>query len=127
MNDDTLLLRQINPNWLQNGRVGSVAFRPFPKDDKRLSVYDGDLIEPPDSHIHFTETLGYASKGVMAVTVAECKEVKLPAKPDPKPFPEHAIIDFTSCPSNSQMAKKAKKLKEKAVLRDWLYRAAANQ
>jgi len=47
MNSDTLLLRQINPFWFQNGRETSQAFRPTPKDEKLLSVYGGDLISPP--------------------------------------------------------------------------------
>jgi hypothetical protein len=38
LNDTTLLHRQINPSWVQQGRVTSQAFRPTPKDESKLSV-----------------------------------------------------------------------------------------
>jgi hypothetical protein len=44
VNDSTLLLRQIHPGFFQYGRPSSQAFRPTPKDEKMLSVYDGDMI-----------------------------------------------------------------------------------
>jgi len=46
MKETTLLLRQINPAFVQLGRVTSQAFRPTPKDHDLLSAYNGDLIEP---------------------------------------------------------------------------------
>lgn len=120
MNTDTLLLRQIHPAFVQHGRVTSQAFRPTPKDQSRLSVYDGDMIEPPAAHIHYTGTLGHVSIGVMAVSVAECTALDLPAIADPEPFPEHAVIDFTSF-GKKQVEKKAKQLRAKAEERAWLY------
>ena len=39
MNPTTRRLRQIPPAFVQNGRVSSAAFRPTPKDVRRLSVY----------------------------------------------------------------------------------------
>ncbi|OQC41352.1 MAG: hypothetical protein BWX66_00754 [Deltaproteobacteria bacterium ADurb.Bin058] len=48
MNVHTLLLRQIHPDFIQNQRVSSQAFRPTPKDERKLSVYDGDLITPAE-------------------------------------------------------------------------------
>jgi hypothetical protein len=57
---------------------------------------------------------------VLAVTVAECVTEGVTARPDPAPFPEHAVIDFTG------KDKKTKKqiagfLRDKAVVRDWLF------
>lgn len=46
MTPQTQLLRQIHPNFVQAGRVTSQAFRPTPKDENHLSVYDGDQIQP---------------------------------------------------------------------------------
>ena len=46
MTGTTLLLRQIHPSFVQDGRVTSQAFRPTPKDESLLSVYDGDQITP---------------------------------------------------------------------------------
>jgi len=121
MKDQTLLLRQIHPNFLQNGRVSSQAFRPTPKDEQRLSVYDGDQIDPEPAYRHYTETLRFQSSGVMAVTVAECDTLALQVQHDPTPFPEHVVIDFSAY-SKKAVEKKAKQLKVVAESRGWLYR-----
>ena len=53
MNSQTLLLRQIHPSFIQQGRVTSQAFRPTPKDEMKLSVYDGDQMTPEEAFEHF--------------------------------------------------------------------------
>ena len=126
MNDDTLLLRQVNPSWVHQGRVTSQAFRPTRKDEHRLSAYDGDLISAENSWVHFTTTLQLSSVGALAVTVMECKQQELPAVSDPKPFPEHAVIDFTGLGA-SQVENKSKKLKAAAETRGWKYQAPAGK
>lgn len=123
MNDDSLLLRQIHPGFVQDGRPSSQAFRPTPKDEQKLSVYDGDQITAPASWEHYTDVLQLDSCGVLAVTQSECSTLTLPVVADPDPFPEHALIDF-SAHSKSATEKKAKQLKAKAVARGWLYRDA---
>lgn len=123
MNSETLLLRQINPNFVQLGRVTSQAFRPTPKDEKLLSVYDGDQISPPAAWKQFTTT-GCSSIGVMGVTVDECDALELPARPDPSTFPEHAVIDFSTL-EKVPIERKAKLLKAKAEARNWLFQAIA--
>jgi len=124
MKAETELLRQINPNFIQDGRVSSQAFRPTPKDEGRLSVYDSDLIDPSAAFAHFTGNLGFQSCGVQAVTVAECAGLDLPARPDPAPFPEHAVIDFSAF-QKRQVEGKAKQLRVLAEARGWRYRAEA--
>ena len=116
MNDSTLLFRQVNPSWFQNGRVTSQAFRPTPKDEFKLSVYDGDLIDAEASWQHFTKTLD--SIGTLALTVSECHELELEARPDP--FPEHAVIDFSGLRKN-QIETKSKKLRVVADARGWQF------
>ncbi len=54
MTPDTLLLRQIHPSFVQDGRVTSQAFRPTPKDELRLSVDDGDRVGAEASWKRFT-------------------------------------------------------------------------
>lgn len=125
MTDETLLLRQVHPTFVQQGRVTSQAFRPTPKDENRLSTYDGDLIQPDLAWQHYTGTLGYDSIGVMAVSYAECTGFGLPVEPDPEPFPEHAYIDFSGFQKN-EVEKLSKKLKSKAEARDWLFRHPPN-
>ncbi|WP_273429301.1 hypothetical protein [Marinobacter sp.] len=121
MKDDTQLLRQVHPSFIQNGRVSSQAFRPTPKDDKKLSVYDGDAIDAPKAYEHYTTDLEQLSVGVLAVTVDECKCLELEAQNDPlENFPEHALIDFSAF-GTSATEKKAKILRKRAEERDWLF------
>lgn len=118
MNDQTLLHRQINPAWLQAGEVTSQAFRPTPKDERKLSVYDGDQISADASLEHFVNTLGLRSVGVLSVAVHECSTLELPCAADPLPFPEHAVIDFAGL-TEKQTKKKGKQLRALAVDRGW--------
>lgn len=125
MNGTTLLLRQIHPAWVQSDRVTSQAFRPTPKDGKRLSVYDGDQITPEQSWRHFTQQQKLQSTGVLAVTVDDCQSLDLPAVADPVPYSEHAVIIFDGM-SNSQIETKAKRLRAFAESRSWLYMVEPN-
>ena len=118
MNAQTLLHRQIHPSWVQDGQVTSQAFRPTPKDEKKLSVYDGDQISPADAFSHYTGGQGLASVGVLSVSVEECRAIDLDALPDPEPFPEHAVIDFGDLPEKA-VKSKGKLLKSRAVARSW--------
>jgi hypothetical protein len=120
MTGATLLLRQVHPSFVQDGRVTSQAFRPTPKVQSLLSVYDGDLITTENSWRHFTSQDNCTSAGVLAATFDECTAEGLTVRPDPEPFPEHAVIDFTGCSAN-QIEKKSKKLKAKAESRGWQY------
>jgi hypothetical protein len=121
MQPQTLLLRQVHPKWIKDGHVMSLAFRPFPKDDGLLSVYDGDKITCERSWSHYTQTLGYPSDSVWAVTVAEAAAVALSARPHPvENFPEHSVIDFTQHARKQQEAK-AKIMAAKAEERGRLY------
>lgn len=120
MTNDTLLHRQVNPTWIQQGRVTSQLFTPTSKDKDFVSVYDGDQITAEGAFSHFTNTLGLKSMGVMAVTVQECIHYELEVKPDPAAFAEHTAIVFSGF-TKSQIVTKAKKLKEAAVSRGWQY------
>ena len=121
MQGNTLLYRQVNPRWLQKGQVTSQAFKPTKKDERLLSVYDGDQITPENAWLHFTRNVGSKSAGVVGVSVAERNQLELPVRPDPNLFPEHAVIDFTGL-SRGAMERKADALKIFAITRGWLYR-----
>ncbi len=118
---DILLLRQVNPGWIREGRITSQAFKPTAKDQKKLSVYDGDRMTAQQAYRHYTQQLRLTSVGVMALTVAECWQQELPVTCDPEPFQEHVVIDFRDC-SNADIKTKAKYLTRAAVLRGWQYR-----
>lgn len=122
MTGNTLLFRQIHPSFVQNGHPTSQAFRPTPKDQSKLSVYDGDTIEAEASWIHYTTELQLASVGTMAITVDECTAEGFAVASDPEPFPEHAVVDFTGL-TDKECYKKSKKLQAKAIGRGWLYQA----
>ncbi len=70
MTGTTMLLRQIHPSFVQAGYSTSQAFRPTPKDEAKLSGYDGDRITAEASFVHYTTVWKLASVGAMAVTVS---------------------------------------------------------
>lgn len=120
MTPDTLLLRQIHPNFVQQGRVTSQAFRPTPKDENLLSVDDGDRISAASAFVRFTATPDCRSAGIMAVTQAECTAQQLPVLADGQPYPEHCSIDFTAC-TPGERDRKAKRLARDAQERGWQF------
>ncbi|MDR2213050.1 MAG: hypothetical protein LBE21_05425 [Pseudomonadales bacterium] len=123
MNAQTLLLRQVHPNFFVDGEVSSQAFYPFPKDSGKLSVYDGDGITPERSYWHYTRQLGLSSIGVWAVIGAEAESVKLTYLCDPlEGNPHHAVIDFGGG-TDKEYRKLAKQLKRFAADRGCLYQA----
>ena len=124
MTPTTLLFRQVNPSWVQQGRVTSQVFKPTGKDRNQLSAYDGDLISAEKSWVHYTTGLELQSVGVLAVTLAECQEQQLPVTPDPARYPEHVLISFSGL-TRGQIEKAAKWLKLRADLRGWQYQAGA--
>ena len=123
MNEKTLLLRQIHPTFVQAGRITSQAFRPTPKDENKLSVYDGDQIKAEASWQHFTASPDCNSAGVMAVTQGQCVLLSLGVIADGEPFSEHVSIDYSAFAKN-EIEKKAKVLKGHAQARGWLYQSS---
>jgi len=120
MTDVTLLLRQIHPNFVQAGFASSVAFRPNESDHGLMSVYDGDLITAEASWTHYTTISQKKSVGATALAFDECAAESLPARCDPVPFPEHAVVDFTGV-DEKHWRTKSKKLQAKALARGWKY------
>jgi len=116
-----MLLRQVHPTFIPDGQLTSQAFMPFPKDEGKPSVYDGDQISAVDSYKHYTEVLGNVSDSVWSVTCAEVRATGLTSAPAPlEGFPSHSVIDFTAHPEKD-FRKLAKKLKGFAVARGFLY------
>lgn len=121
MTPDTQLLRQIHPNFLQDGRVTSQAFRPTPKDEFLLSVYDGDRVGAEAVWQRFTANPACKSIGVQAVSLAECTAQTLPIIEDGEPYPEHCSVDFKTFDKKA-IEKKSKLLRAQAETRGWLFR-----
>ena len=124
MNSDTLLYRMVSPSFMKDGNPTSQVFKPTRKDNGLLSVYDGDQISPRDAYEHYTGSppgLGQNAVGVWAVTVAECESLDLAVAPDPAPFPEHTLIDFSAL-SRRMVRYAADELRVIANERGWQYR-----
>lgn len=121
MTPETLLLRQAHPKFMDGEFPTSQVFYPFPKDEGRLSVYDGDQIVPEDAHRHYTQVLANESHSVWGVSGAEAHSEGTAPMPDPlENFPSHALIDFQGL-SEKACRKVAKKLKAHAVARGCLF------
>ena len=115
----TVLLRQIHPHWIANGRVTSQAFKPTRKDEKRLSTEDGDRTSAQEAFERYT--LKHESCGVMGVTVQQCHDKNLSVKSAPNEESEyHTEIDFGAC-TKKQVKDNASLLTVEARKRGWLY------
>ena len=118
-----ILLRQIHPSWVQDGRVTGQAFRPSAKDAGLLSVSRSSVTSPAEAWRGYTQELELKSDGVWGVSVGECSEEDLPARAAPEPGPEppkddaHAVIDFSGVISKSQCEARGTRLARKASLR----------
>ena len=121
MKRDALLLRQVHPSFISEGRITSQVFRPTSDSGHHLSVYDAEGIDARASHEHYTGQ-GRDSAGVVAVTVQECHQLGLSVKPEPLGFSEHhVVIDFGSITA-SHARKVAQKLAVFARDRGWQFR-----
>jgi len=120
---DELLFRQVHPTFIHNGRVSSQAFRPTPKDQKKLSINRGSKTTAEDCFKVYTIQRNLSSKGVWGVSVEETKTIpnlELLDDPleDPISDPSHALIDFTEIKDAKAVGSK---LAEKANFRGCLH------
>ena len=121
MNDATHLHRQVHPSWMQDGKPTVQAFRPFPKDEGHLSVYDGDKVNPAASYAHFNQVLGFKSVGVLTIIHQECTALNLPVESSPRDnHPAHAHIDYSGC-QKKEISLKSKNLWKSSSERGWTY------
>lgn len=121
MTEETILLRQIHPAFIDGDRVGSPAFRPSKKDNGLLSVYDNDLISAQDAFQHFNAQPDCTSHSVCGVVRSEADSIGLASRPEIEEyFLEHAIIDFTPY-GTSRQGKLARQLRDFAQERGILY------
>ena len=125
MDKDTLLLRQVHPSWMVGDTISqqvfsSQTFRPTPKDNGLLSVYNGEVFDAYAAFDHFTSQ-GHPSVGVVAVTPAECESIPVPVLDDNNPFHGHCSLDYRKL-SGTGIKKAASTLKANAQERGWLYK-----
>lgn len=121
---DELLWRQVNPAFVDGGRISSQVFTPTEKDERELSTTRSSKATAEASFRHFTEVMGFRSAGVHAVSVAEVVGQGLRAVDDSaieeaqKP-PGHAYIDFKHVEAVKQRKKIGGKLRDLAEARGW--------
>ncbi|MDI9879859.1 hypothetical protein [Flectobacillus longus] len=133
MKDNSLLHRQINPSFVVNDivsnqafientlTISSGAFNPTEKDEDKLSVYNGEKFSAKDAYEHYTTN--FKSHGVLSLTVEEVESIPpLSSTEDNIPFDGHCYVDFSSVTSKNQKLKKAGKLRDIAVKRNWTYK-----
>ena len=132
LTDETeLLFRQVHPAFLRDGRVGSQAFRPTPKDKKMLSVARSSLTTADAAFNLHVECLKLSSAGTWSVSAAECLALALPIQPDPLaempcPDPAHALVDFSAL-SNSKIEAQGARLARQANDRGRLHPRGAGE
>ena len=125
VNADTYLWRQVHPHFIRDNQVTSQVFTPTPKDEGRLSTYDGNQISAEASWKHYTtqafdKPAAYDSAGVVTVTVEECEAQETTVVRDSDSFPEHVLVDFTQLPKSKHKTV-AKELSRIARERGWQY------
>jgi hypothetical protein len=123
--EDQLLFRQVHPSFVREGRVGSQAFRPTPKDKKQLSVAQGSKTTSQAAFELHTQCNKFGSAGTWAVSTEECAALDLSVREDPItdvpcPDPAHAVVDF-SVLSNSKIEAHGARLARQANERGRLY------
>lgn len=124
--ENELLLRQVHPSFIQDGRITSQAFRPTPKDQKKLSVNRDSLIAPQEAFELHTKRKNLSSGGVWAVSVLEVSETaELSIEKDPVTDPiedlSHCLIDFSKIDPESRIKAIGSKLADKARSRGCLF------
>ncbi len=95
MKNNTMLFRQVHPTFIHAGKISSQVFRPTPKDESKLSMYNGDKIEPGRAFEHYTEVLKFTSAGVLGLEKQEVDAQSTPVIDDSEPFFEHCSLDFS--------------------------------
>lgn len=125
---EQVVLYRVIPHWCYDGvtdKVQSTAFRPLPKDCKRLSVSDNRLSTPQEAYERFHQDPEHeAPSGVQGIMVSECTEEQLEVVPDAKPDDRsHALIDFCRF-GTSRIRKISERLRDKAEKHNWYYRPA---
>lgn len=122
VNKNTLLLRQIHPDFWEHKRVSRRAFIPS-REGNFVSVDNGDLVSAEEAYSNYIGA-GGKSIGVFAITVGECQSLGLKVQPDPLPEnASHVHIVFPPGLSNSQTDKLKSALAAFATARKALFLA----
>ncbi|HOY80018.1 MAG TPA: hypothetical protein PLN33_19555 [Hyphomonadaceae bacterium] len=94
-NPEEVMLRQVHPNFVQEGRPASRAFRPN-SDDSGLFSSDRSAIVTPQQAYEAYQHKDRATGGCWGVTIDEYSALNLDSYSDPLvDNGAHALVDFT--------------------------------
>lgn len=129
---DEILIRQVNPAWLDDGEPSSQSFYPWRDiDEDCMSVDRGSLTSPAAAFQLFTaarpDGFGQPSAGAWGLAVSEVDVVGLSAWNDPVAAtsdtpanPAHALVEFAPF-TKKQQRTLGRKLKLLAITRGRLH------
>ncbi|SLM24888.1 hypothetical protein SAMN04488690_2616 [Stenotrophomonas indicatrix] len=120
---DEIMLRQVLPLWVQEGRPSSAAFSPNSNDEGNLSVDRRTIIDPKLAFEAYLQR-GLKSGGVWGVSVGECHKEGLDCYSDPlDDNAAHALVNFGSA-SRNESRRIGGRLRDKAHSRGCLHPAS---
>lgn len=124
------LFRNVHPEFVAEGRLGSRAFLATKSSDFELSVCRSSLTAPADAYALHIGPKQLKSVGVWAITVGECKAQALTVLGDPvaTPVPDaaHAVVDFTQI-SDKERKKLSQILRRHAEDRGRVYPSESSE
>lgn len=116
-----VLYRQVHPNFVHEGKLTSLAFRPNSGDSGKMSCDRSSLVTAKASFDHYVYVKKRKSEGVWGVSVQECADQKLTCYPDPvEENDAHSTIDFNGV-EEKNWERVSKKLKSFAIGRKRFY------
>lgn len=114
------LLRQVHPNWCNDGQLSREAFNPSQEQCRKLSVDNGNTVTAEASYLHHENKL--ETIGVVSVTAGEAEAEGLRVVHDPERcWKHHMFVDFNVLGSRSERRKAADALTFTAQQRGWAY------
>lgn len=95
---EELLMRQVHPNMMQEGRLWSGAFTPTAADNGLLSTDRDSIISPKEAYERYLKLKALTQAGgSWGVSINEFKAMDLVCYSDPIPDNDaHVLVDFAA-------------------------------
>ena len=121
LSTDTLLLRQVNPNWFVKGELSIAAFNPSKEQHYMAPVDNGHGTSALSAYLYH-QSNGLTTIGVVAATAGEATRENLPVNAAPVAgWPHHMVLDFNALPDKAARRAAARALTFAARQRGWLH------
>ena len=118
-----LLMRQVHPTQMTEGRPSARSFTPTDKDEGRLSVDRESLLSPREAYERYLQRKQLTEAGgTWGVSIQEFVSLGLASYADPIPDNSaHVLVDFTSAGDTKKQQILGKLAYAKAKARGRLY------